>query len=65
VAQDHTDNIIEGQIESLDFVGEVYEAEVRVADQLLLARVDPTVQVSQGDTVRFLLAPEHGLLVMD
>ncbi|WP_322997633.1 ABC transporter ATP-binding protein [Castellaniella sp.] len=58
-------NVIEGRLETLDFVGEVYEAEVRVGDQLLLARVDPGVPVAAGDAVRFMLAPEHGLLVME
>ncbi|HEU0231046.1 MAG TPA: ABC transporter ATP-binding protein [Burkholderiaceae bacterium] len=56
-------NLISGCIETLDFVGEVYEAEVRVGDQLLLARVDPGVRVAQGDMVRFALTPAHCLLV--
>jgi iron(III) transport system ATP-binding protein len=59
------DNVIEGRLESLDFVGEVYEAEVRVGDRLLLARVDPAVRAAPGDIVRFTLAPEHGLLVTE
>jgi iron(III) transport system ATP-binding protein len=58
-------NIIEGRLETLDFVGEVYETEVRVQDQLLLARVDPGVAAAAGDAVRFMLAPEHCLLVME
>ncbi|HEX7387235.1 MAG TPA: ABC transporter ATP-binding protein [Castellaniella sp.] len=56
-------NVVEGRVEALDFVGEVYEAEVRVDDQVLLARVDPTLAVGKGDMVHFALAPEHCLLV--
>lgn len=59
----HGHNLLGGQIETLDFVGEVYEAEVRIGDQILLARVDPDVRVSQGDRVGFELAPSHCLLV--
>jgi iron(III) transport system ATP-binding protein len=56
-------NVISGRIETLDFVGEVYEAEVRVGDQLLLARVNPDVKVAQGDMASFALSPSHCLLV--
>jgi len=56
-------NVISGRIETLDFVGEVYEAEVRIGGELLLARVDPDVRVAQGDSVSFALAPAHCLLV--
>lgn len=56
-------NMLTGLIETLDFVGEVYEAEVRVGDQLLLARVTPEVGVAPGDQVHFMLKPSHCLLV--
>lgn len=56
-------NAVSGRIESLAFVGEVYEAEIRVADLLLLARIDPDVSLSEGDAVGFILDPAHCLLV--
>jgi iron(III) transport system ATP-binding protein len=57
------DNAINGRVESLAFVGEVYEAEIRVGDELLLARIDPDVKVKEGDAVGFRLDPAHCLLV--
>ncbi len=56
-------NVVTGRIESLAFVGEVYEAEIRAADLLLLARTGPDTRLREGDTVSFTVAPEHCLLV--
>ncbi|TCT10290.1 ABC transporter ATP-binding protein [Paralcaligenes ureilyticus] len=56
-------NTLNGRIESLAFVGEVYEAEIRVGTELLLARIDPDVKVKEGDQVGFSIAPAHCLLV--
>jgi iron(III) transport system ATP-binding protein len=52
-------NAIDGRVESLAFVGEVYEAEIRVGDALLLARIDPDVAVAEGGRVRFNVDPAH------
>jgi iron(III) transport system ATP-binding protein len=56
-------NVLSGRVESLAFVGEIYEAEIRVGDQLLLARIDPDITVGKGDPVTFGLDPAHCLLV--
>jgi iron(III) transport system ATP-binding protein len=56
-------NVVNGRIASLAFVGEAYEAEIRAGDALLLARVDPDAGLAEGDAVHFALAPEHCLLV--
>ncbi|UHL64783.1 ABC transporter ATP-binding protein [Paralcaligenes sp. KSB-10] len=56
-------NIIGGHIESLEFVGEVYEAEIRVGNEHLLARIDPGITMREGDQVSFYLDPAHCLLV--
>jgi iron(III) transport system ATP-binding protein len=56
-------NVVRGEVDSLTFVGEVFEAEIRVATERLLARVDPEARIAQGDRVSFTLAPEHCLLV--
>ena len=58
-----SDNTITGVVASLTFVGEVYEAEIRAGAELLLARIDPDVTISEGDTVSFALNPAHCLLV--
>jgi iron(III) transport system ATP-binding protein len=46
-------NVVNGRIESLVFVGEAYEAEIRVGEELLLARIDPEAQLAEGDAVSF------------
>jgi len=62
-AQQAAGNLVNGRIESLVFVGEVYEAEIRVADERLLARIDPDARLREGDAVSFTLDPAHCLLV--
>ena len=56
-------NLVRGRIESLAFVGEFYEAEMRVGDALLLARTEPEVALHVGDGVHFVLDPAHCLLL--
>ncbi len=56
-------NTLEGRVEALEFVGEVYEAEIDVAGERLLARIDPDVAVGQGDPIRISLEPHHCLLL--
>ncbi len=56
-------NLLNGRIESLVFVGEAYEAEIRVGDEQLLAKIDPDAHLNEGDDVSFTLDPAHCLLV--
>ena len=56
-------NIVNARIESLTFVGENYETEIRVGEELLLARVDADANIAVGDAVSFSLDPAHCLLV--
>ena len=56
-------NLVNGRIESLVFVGEAYEAEIRVGEERLLAKIDPEAKLREGDAVSFTLAPAHCLLV--
>ncbi|OHC67369.1 MAG: ABC transporter [Rhodocyclales bacterium GWA2_65_20] len=56
-------NLVNGCIESLVFVGEVYEVEIGVGDEHLLARIDPGAKLKEGDSVSFTLDPAHCLLV--
>lgn len=56
-------NIVQGVVTSLEFVGEVYEAEIRIGQEQLLARIDPDVQVVEGDAVSISLDPAHCLLL--
>jgi len=56
-------NVVDGRIDSLIFVGEAYEAEIRVGNELLLAKFDSDVNLKAGDAVSFTLDPAHCLLV--
>ncbi|HNT37653.1 MAG TPA: TOBE domain-containing protein [Rubrivivax sp.] len=56
-------NRVRGHIESLAFVGDACEAEVRVGEALLLARTDPDTPLREGDAVSLSIAPAHCLLL--
>ena len=56
-------NAVSGRVESLVFVGETYEGEIRVGNELLLAKIDPDAGLKEGDPVRFSLDPVHCLLL--
>ena len=56
-------NIVNGRIESLVFVGEAYEAEIRAGDERLLAKIDPDARPSEGEAIHFRLDPAHCLLL--
>ncbi len=52
-------NLFSGRIDSLIFVGDAYEGEIRVGDTELIVRVEPTLDVKQGDTVALSFDPNH------
>lgn len=56
-------NVLHGHVASLEFIGEVYEAQISVGNEQLLARIDPDIKVNEGDPVTFSLDPAHCLLV--
>lgn len=56
-------NIIQGKVETLVFIGDAYEGEIRVEDNLLLARISPETELSLGEQVFFEMDPNHCLLV--
>lgn len=56
-------NRVQGHVRTLEFVGEVYEAEIEVSNTRLIARIDPDTHVQEGDAVSFGLDPAHCLLV--
>ena len=58
-------NRVQGTIETLLFVGDAYECEVRVNETLLMARIDPYTDFKTGDMVVLLVAAEHCLLVVE
>jgi len=64
-SRDHAEgqNVMQGIIESLEFVGEVYEAEIIVGQERLLARIEPDVKLRQGEQVSFTLDPDYCMLL--
>lgn len=58
-------NVIQGKIASLEFVGEVYEAEIHIGKEHLLARIDPDIDMQVGDEVSISLNPAHCLLLSE
>jgi iron(III) transport system ATP-binding protein len=56
-------NRVQGVIETLLFIGDAYEGEIRVGETLLMARIDPDTDFKTGDTVVFDVPAEHCLLV--
>jgi len=56
-------NAVQGRVASLTFVGEAYETEIRVGREILLAKIDPDLDLKEGDAVSFKLDPDHCLLV--
>ena len=56
-------NILEGRVESLVFIGEAYEAEIRAGTERLLAKFDTDTSLEEGDPVTFAVDPVHCLLV--
>ncbi|HXG52837.1 MAG TPA: ABC transporter ATP-binding protein [candidate division Zixibacteria bacterium] len=56
-------NILKGRVESLVFVGEAYEAEIRIGTERLLAKLDTDTSLEEGDPVTFAVSPAHCLLV--
>jgi iron(III) transport system ATP-binding protein len=56
-------NVKEAVVESLVFVGEAFEGEIRIDDQRLLAKIEPDSRVTEGGGIRVGMAPEHCLLL--
>ncbi|MCL2381535.1 MAG: ABC transporter ATP-binding protein [Treponema sp.] len=56
-------NSLRGTVETLLFVGDAYEGEIRVGQTLLMSRIDPDTGFKPGDMVSFHVPPEHCHLV--
>ncbi len=63
--QEEQKNTLTGVMETMVFVGEVYESEIRVGDVLFMAKVDPETTLAIGDPVTFSVKAEHCLLVSE
>jgi len=61
VAEGH--NLFSGKMESLIFIGEAYEGEIRVGETLLTTTIDPTADIVEGDTITISFDPDHCFLL--
>jgi iron(III) transport system ATP-binding protein len=51
-------NTFRGRVESLVFIGEAYEGEVRVGDTRLITKIAPTASVKEGNEISLRIDPE-------
>jgi iron(III) transport system ATP-binding protein len=58
-------NIFRGRVESLVFVGDAYEGEIRVGETLLIFRIEPTTAVREGEEIGLRFDPRHCSLLMN
>jgi iron(III) transport system ATP-binding protein len=50
-------NTFRGRVESLVFIGEAYEGEIKVGGTRLIARIEPTASVKEGDEIGLRIDP--------
>lgn len=56
-------NVLEGRVESLLFIGEAYEGEIRIGTERLLARIDSDTDLEEDQSIPFHVDPSHCPLV--
>lgn len=56
-------NSFTGRMETLIFIGEAYEGEIRIGDRLLITTVDPTVTIAEGEIISISFDPDHCFLL--
>lgn len=59
------ENTFRGRIESLIFVGDAWEGEVRIGETTLVLRIDPTLPVRTGDEIFLHLDRRHCSLLLN
>ena len=56
-------NSFRGKVESLVFIGEAYEGEIRIGETLLTTAIEPTVSIGEGDEISVSFDPDHCFLL--
>lgn len=59
------ENVVDGSVEQVVFLGEALDCRVRMGEVVLVARQHPSTLVERGDTVRVQLPPELCTLVTE
>lgn len=67
VAADHGSvrNVFAGTVESLVFVGDAYEGEIRVGETLLIFRIEPTTAVREGGEIALQFDPRYCSILLN
>jgi iron(III) transport system ATP-binding protein len=58
-----TFNLVQGIVETMIFVGDSFEGEIRAGCELLALRLPPDTKLKEGDALRFGVSAEYCLLV--
>jgi len=58
-------NIFRGRVESLVFVGDAYEGEIRVGETMLIFRIEPTTAVREGEEIALHFDPRHCSILLN
>jgi iron(III) transport system ATP-binding protein len=56
-------NLFRGKVETLVFIGEAYEGEIRVGNRLLTTTITPTADLAEGDEIQISFDPDHCFLL--
>jgi iron(III) transport system ATP-binding protein len=56
-------NVFRGKVETLLFVGEVYEGEIRIDGTLMTTSISPAADVAEGGEVSVAVDPDHCFLL--
>lgn len=56
-------NVFRGKVETLLFIGEAYEGEIRIGDTLVTTSIPPTADVAEGGEVSVSFEPDHCFLL--
>jgi len=56
-------NVFNGQIDSLVFIGEAFEGEITIQESKLFIKTEPDSDIEVGDSANFTVDPNHCLLV--
>jgi iron(III) transport system ATP-binding protein len=56
-------NVFHGRVETLVFIGEAYEGDIRVGHQLFTTTVPPTANISEGEEIAISFNPDHCFLL--
>ncbi len=56
-------NVFRGKVETLIFVGEAYEGEIRIGETLLTTTISPMVDIGEGDDIYISFDTDHCFLL--